>query len=83
MTILTAPADLTRHRITSVVDILYKSAYKVFGVTKHISYKKHSPKRQHISPWYIDECESARREIKAANKQYRKHRLQQNTDDML
>ncbi|WAQ94199.1 hypothetical protein MAR_006670, partial [Mya arenaria] len=41
--------------------VLYTSAFSVFG-------------EKHVSPWYTDECEQARRDLKYANKQYRRLR---------
>ena len=51
--------------IDTFSNVLYKSAFHAFGVTKQ------------TSPWYTSECEVARRELKFANKQYKHLR----TDD--
>ena len=52
---------------------LYDSAFKVFGQVKQLGINRNT-QRLYSSPWFNQECELARAELKRANKQFRKYR---------
>ena len=52
---------------------LYDSAFKVFGQVKRLGNNRNT-QRLYSSPWFNQECEVARAELKRANKQFRKYR---------
>ena len=57
--------------IQSFSTILYNTAYNVFGKRCKL---RHPNTRKNKNPWFTDECERARNELKHANKQYRRNR---------
>ena len=54
--------------------VLYNSAYSIFGKTVTVKSGQSSSPRKYNSPWFNNECEIARVELKRANKEFRKHR---------
>ena len=52
---------------------LYDSAFKVFGQVKRLGNNRNT-QQLYSSPWFNQECEVARAELKRANKQFRKYR---------
>ncbi|MEW8545045.1 MAG: hypothetical protein AB2693_16090, partial [Candidatus Thiodiazotropha sp.] len=57
--------------------LLYNSAYKVFGQSMTINIGKINTPRKNTSPWFNNDCASARVELKQANKLFRKHKTQE------
>ena len=58
--------------ISDLSSILYDKAFSIFGSNKHI-YKDADRKseRKFQSPWFNEDCENARRELRLVNKKYR------------
>ena len=52
---------------------LYDSAFQVFGQVKRLGNNRNT-QRLYTSPWFNQECEIARAELKRANKQFPKYR---------
>lgn len=57
--------------------LLYNNAYKVFGHSMTINIGQLSTPRKNTSPWFNNNCASARAELKRANKLFRKHKTQE------
>lgn len=71
--ILTDETDLNTG-IENFGDVLYTTAFKVFGVTKRFTQVSDASSRKYNSPWFTRECDVARQQLKAANRAYRKYK---------
>ena len=56
--------------------VLYNNANKVFGKNITVKTGQSCSSRKYKSPWFNNECEIARAELKRANKEFRKHKSQ-------
>ena len=59
--------------VNNFAHTLYNSAFQVFGQVKRLGNNRNT-QRLYTSPWFNQECEIARAELKRANKQFRKYR---------
>ena len=59
--------------VNNFAQTLYNSAFDVFGKVKRLGINGNT-QRLYSSPWFNQECETARAELKRANKQFRKYR---------
>ena len=66
-------ADLS-NGIDYYADVLYLHAFSVFGASKSVNQNKTKNNRKFKSPWYTTQCEIARRELKSANRAFRKYK---------
>ena len=69
--------------ISEISDTLYNNAFCIFGQKKKIFTNKNTSKRKFTSPWYNNECEEARRNLKKANRVYASDQSQRNADVLL
>ena len=59
--------------VNDFADVLYKTSFKIYGTSKQIG-RVNKRARKFKSPWFTKECETARRELKGANKLYIKNK---------
>ena len=70
--------------IDTFADTLYTATFSVFGKIKTAKRSNFSEtERKFKSPWFTEECETARRELKSANKANRKYRSRDTRDVMV
>ena len=60
--------------VQNFAETLYTCAFQVFGRVKRINTTQTT--RKYTSPWFTVDCETARAELKRANKLFRKYRTQ-------
>ena len=60
--------------VDTFADVLYSSAYTVYGKKKLLGRNQKKPVRKYRSPWFTHECELARQELRATSRAYRKYR---------
>ena len=60
--------------VDTFAEVLYSSAYTVYGKKKLLGRNQNKPVRQYRSPWFTHECELARQELRATSRAYRKYR---------
>ncbi|MCG8046841.1 MAG: hypothetical protein N0E48_14600 [Candidatus Thiodiazotropha endolucinida] len=60
--------------VSDFVNVLYTTSFQIYGTSKPIGRVNKTRSRKYKSPWFTNECELARRELKRANKIYAKNR---------
>lgn len=69
--------------IDNFADTLYNATFSVFGQTKHFRRVKPDRTRKFKSPWFTPDCEIARRELKSANRAYRRLKSHDNRNTVM
>ena len=64
------------HAVSNFADVLYKTSFKTYGTSKQIGRVVNKKARKFKSPWFTKECETARQELKRANKLFAKNKSQ-------
>ena len=62
--------------ISDFADVLYKTSFKTYDISIQIGRVDNKKARKFKSPWFTKECETARRELKRANKLYAKNKTE-------
>ena len=57
-------------------DILYATAFDIFGVRKRVGGTGGPKRRKFTSPWFNTECEQAKRDFKSASNRYKRNKTQ-------
>ena len=60
--------------VDTFANVLYSSAYTVYGKKKLLGRNQNKPVRKYRSPWFTYKCELARQELRATSRAYRKYR---------
>jgi len=81
--ILSSDVDINEG-IEQFSNLMYENAFSVFGQTKTI-YKHNTSKnrRKHKSPWFTNECETARHDLRSAAKQYTRQNTRVNCAEII
>lgn len=71
--VLSSECDISTG-IENFGDVLYNTAYKVFGESPRLTQMNDKPVRKYKSPWFTHECELARQQLKSANRACKKYK---------
>lgn len=69
--------------IDNFAHTLYSTTFSVFGHSKYVTHSKADKPRKFKSPWFTHACETARTELKLANKAYKKQRSSENRNTVI
>ena len=69
--------------VDNFAQTLYRTTFSVFGQSKYVTHSKADKPRKFKSPWFTNACESARIELKSANKAYKKIRSPDNLNTVI
>ena len=58
--------------VNNFAELLYTTTFSICGITKQCGGVNNRTPRKYKSPWFTMECEIARRELKCANREYKK-----------
>lgn len=60
--------------VNSFAELLYTTTFSIYGITKQCGGVNNRTARKYKSPWFTTECELARREIKCANREFKRNK---------